>query len=88
MIEIIGKKCLVGCFNSIDNTGHVHANVPRTPMANGQINIAALSEKTFRKIEIQITGTFSYSVKLHFIRWTSDESVILPSNCKFSSNEF
>ena len=84
MIEIIGKKCLVGCFNSIDNTGHVHANVPRTPMANGQINIAALSEKTFIEIQIQ---TFSNSTSM-FIRWTSDESVILPSNCKFSSNEF
>ena len=57
-------------------------------MANGQINIAALSEKTFGKIEIQITGTFSYSEIFYFIPWTSDESVILPSNCKFSYNEF
>ena len=68
MIEIIGKKCLVGCFSSIDNTGHVHANVPRIPKANEQINIAALIEKTFGKIEIQITGTFSYSEKFYFIR--------------------
>ena len=29
MIEIIGKNCLTGCFNSIDNTGHIHGNVPR-----------------------------------------------------------